>query len=72
MAIELLAWFTVGSPNYPAGVLTQNLVFLTLDLYTAYACLTAKSAKGNYTFRVIGILFIVLAIACAWQEVCLT
>lgn len=67
VAIGFLAWFTLGSPNYPAGVLIQNLVFLTLDLYTAYACLRARTAKGNHTFRIIGILFIVLAIACSWR-----
>ena len=69
LAIGILAWFTLGSPNYPAAVLTQNLVFLTFDLYTAYACLKAKTAKGNYTFRIIGILFIVLVIACSWRVV---
>jgi len=67
VAVGFLAWFTLGSPNYPAGVLIQNLVFLTLDLYTAYACLRARTAKGNHTFRIIGILFIVLAIACSWR-----
>lgn len=67
VANGLLAWFTLGIPNYPAGVLTHNLVFLTLDMYTAYACLTAKTAKGNYTFRIIGILFLILALACSWR-----
>ena len=67
LAIGFMAWFTLRSPNYPAGVLTQNLVFLTLDLYAAYACLAARTAKGNYTFRIIGILFIVLVIACSWR-----
>lgn len=63
----LLAWFALGSSNYSAGVLTQNLVFLTFDLYTAYACLKAKTAEGNYTFRIIGILFLVLVTACIWR-----
>lgn len=67
VANAVLAWFTLGVPNYPASVLTQNLVFLTLDLYTAYACLKAKTAKGNYTFRIIGILFILLVAVCAWR-----
>lgn len=67
VAIAVLAWFTLGSPNYPAGVLTQNLVFLTLDLFTAYACLKAKTAKGNHTFRIIGILFVVLSAAVSWR-----
>ena len=66
-AIGILAWFTVVSPSYPARVLTQNLVFLTVDLLTAYACLTAKSAKGNHTFRIIGTLFIVLSAAICWR-----
>lgn len=67
VANGILAWFTLMAPNYPASVLTQNLVFITLDLYTAYACLKARTAKGNYTFRIIGILFIVLVIANAWR-----
>ncbi|SFN57732.1 diguanylate cyclase (GGDEF) domain-containing protein [Formivibrio citricus] len=67
VANGFLAWFTLVSPNYPASVLTQNLVFLTLDLYTAYACLRARTTKGNYTFRIIGILFIVLVIANVWR-----
>jgi len=67
VANAVLAWFTVGAPNYPAAVLTQNAVFLTLDLYTAYTCLTAKTARGNHTFRLIGILFVVLAIVCFWR-----
>lgn len=45
VASGILAWFTLLSPNYPANVLTQNLVFLTLDLYTAYACLKARTAR---------------------------
>lgn len=67
LAIGTLAWFTFGSPNYPARVLTQNLVFLTFDLYTAYACLKARITKGNHTFRILGILFIVLVMACSWR-----
>lgn len=67
VANGILAWFTLGSPNYPARVLTHNLVFLTLDLYTAYVCLKVTAAKGNYTFRLIGTLFIVLVIANAWR-----
>lgn len=66
-ANAVLAWYVLGAPNYPAGVMTQNLVFLAFDLYTAYACLTARTAKGNYTFRIIGVLFIVLVMACTWR-----
>ncbi len=67
VAIGFLAWFTLVDRNYPASVLMHNLVFLTLDLYTAYACLTAKTAKGNYTFRIIGTLFLILTVACMWR-----
>lgn len=67
VAMGIVAWFTVGSPNYPAGVLTQNAVFLTFDLYAAYACFTARTAKGNQTFRIVGTLFVVLATVCLWR-----
>lgn len=67
IAIGTLTWFTFGSKNYPATVLTQNLVFLTFDLYTAYACFKARTSKGNHTFRILGILFIVLVVACSWR-----
>ena len=67
VAIGILACFIFVSPNYRAGVLIQNLVFLTLDLYTAYACFKARTTRGNYTFRIIGILFIVLSAAIAWR-----
>ncbi|MFT3848220.1 MAG: hypothetical protein QM739_05935 [Propionivibrio sp.] len=66
-ANAVLAWFTLASPNYPAAVLVQNLVFLVFDLYTAYVCLTARTVKGNHTFRIIGMLFIVLVIAIVWR-----
>ncbi len=67
LAIGALAWFIFGSQNYPAAVLTQNLVFLTFDLYTAYACLKARTTEGNHTFRILGFLFIVLGLACSWR-----
>ena len=67
VAIAFIAWFVLVSPNYPAGVVTHNLVFLTLYLYTAYACLVAKTAKGNHTFRIVGMLCIALALACLWR-----
>ena len=69
VAIAFIAWFVLVSPNYPAGVVTHNLVFLTLYLYTAYACLVAKTAKGNHTFRIVGLLCIALALACFWRVV---
>jgi diguanylate cyclase (GGDEF)-like protein len=67
VANAILAWFALAAPNYPAGVITQNVVFLAFDIYTAYACLTAKTAKGNHTFRLVGVLFILLTIACCWR-----
>ena len=69
VAIAFIAWFVLVSPNYPAGVVTHNLVFLTLYLYTAYVCLVAKTAKGNHTFRIVGMLCIALALACFWRVV---
>ncbi len=67
VANGLLAWFTVGAPNYPASVLIQSAVFLAFDLYTAHACLTTRTARGNHTFRIIGIVFVVLTIVCSWR-----
>ena len=67
VASGILAWFKLGSPNYPAAVLTQNLVFLAFDLYTAHACFKARTAKANHTFRIIGVLFIVLSAAICWR-----
>jgi diguanylate cyclase (GGDEF)-like protein len=57
----------LAAPNYPAAVFTQNVVFLAFDIYTAYACLTARTAEGNHTFRLIGVLFVLLVIACSWR-----
>ena len=67
VANAILAWFVLAVPNYPAAIVTQNVVFLAFDIYTAYACLTAKTAKGNHTFRLIGFLFALLAIVCMWR-----
>jgi diguanylate cyclase (GGDEF)-like protein len=67
VAIAFIAWFVLVSPNYPAGVVTHNLVFVTLYLYTAYSCLVVKTAKGNHTFRIVGMLCIALALACLWR-----
>ncbi|MBP8276183.1 MAG: GGDEF domain-containing protein [Propionivibrio sp.] len=69
VAIAFIAWFVLVSPNYPAGVVIHNLVFLTLYFYTAYVCLVAKTAKGNHTFRIVGMLCIALALACFWRVV---
>lgn len=67
VANAVLAWFVLADPNYPVGVVTQNVVFMAFDIYTAYACLTAKTAKGNHTFRLIGVLFVLLAFICLWR-----
>ena len=69
VANAILAWFVLVAPNYPAAVFTQNVVFLAFDIYTAYACLTARTAEGNHTFRLIGVLFVLLVIACSWRVV---
>ena len=69
VAIAFIAWFVLVSPNYPARVVIHNLVFLTLYLYTGYVCLVAKTAKGNHTFRIVGLLCIALALACFWRVV---
>lgn len=63
----LLAWFALGPQDYAAQVLTQNLVFLVLYLYTVVVCLRAKTAKGNHTFRLLGLLFVVLIVVNAWR-----
>ena len=67
LAITILAWLNLESPNYRAAVLTQNLVFLTFHLYAAYACLRATTVKGNHTFRILGTLFIILVMASTWR-----
>lgn len=67
LACGLITWFTLGARNYPAAVLAHNAVFLAFDLYTAYACLKVRTIKGNHTFRIIGILFVILVIACIWR-----
>lgn len=67
LAIAILACLTLVSPNYQLAVLTHNLVFLTFHLYTAYACLSATTAKGNHTFKILGILFIILSMASTWR-----
>lgn len=67
VAIVVIAWFTLGSPNYSAGVVAHNLVFLAFDLYVACACLKARTVEGNHTFRIIGILFLLLVVACLWR-----
>ena len=65
--IGLLAWFSFGSPTYSARVLTHNLVFLAVYSYTAVVCLRAKTAKGNHTFRFLGLLYVILIVVNAWR-----
>ena len=67
VAIGLLAWISLATPNYAAAVLIQNLVFAVLYLYTAVVCLRAQTAKGNHTFRLLGVLFVVLIVVIAWR-----
>ena len=67
VVIGLLAWFSLAAQSYAAGVLMQNLVFLVLYIYTAIVCLRARTAKGNHTFRFLGLLFVVLIVANAWR-----
>jgi len=67
IAIAILAWFVVMDLNYPARVVVHNAVIVASYLYTAYACFTAKTAKGNHTFRLIGGLCVLLLLVCAWR-----
>lgn len=67
VAIGLVAWFAFGAGNITAASVSHNTVFVVTHLYTAYACLHAKTAKGNHTFRILAILFAVLALVCIWR-----
>jgi diguanylate cyclase (GGDEF)-like protein len=67
VALASLTWNTVVSPNYAAGVVTQNLFFVGFDLYAAYACLRVSEAGRTVTFRLIGILLVLLVTACTWR-----
>lgn len=67
LANAILVWFVLGAPNYPAAVLTQTLVLVTLNLYTAHVCLKAKTAKGNHTFTLLASLFLILVMAGVWR-----
>ena len=67
VVIGLLAWFSLAAQSYAAGVLMQNMVFLVLYIYTAIVCLRARTAKGNHTFRFLGLLFVLLIVANAWR-----
>jgi diguanylate cyclase (GGDEF)-like protein len=67
LAIALLLWFTLVTPNPPARALIHNFVIIAFDLYVAYACLKAKAAKGNYTFKILGLLYTILVLVCSWR-----
>ena len=67
VANAILAWCVFVSRDYAAAVLMQNLVFLGFNGYAAHACLTARTAKGDGTFRFIGILLLVQIVACVWR-----
>lgn len=63
----ILAWYVVGDAHYPTGVVIHNAAILAVYLYTAYVCVRAKTASGNHTFRLIGGLFLLLALVCVWR-----
>lgn len=67
LANVLLVCFTLVSPNPTTSALIHNFVIISLDLYVAYVCLKAKSAKGNYTFQILGVLYVILVLACSWR-----
>ncbi|MTJ83871.1 MAG: GGDEF domain-containing protein [Telmatospirillum sp.] len=67
VAIGLLAWFTLVTPDYRPQVLTQNTVFAVFDLSAAYACLRVREAGVARTFRLIGILLVILGTLCIWR-----
>lgn len=67
LANAALAWFVLGDPNYPVSVIIHNAAILAFYLYTAYVCLMAKTASGNHTFRLIGGIFLLLSLVCAWR-----
>ena len=67
LAVGSIAWHSFVWPNYPARVLTQSLTFLFFDLYAAYACFKVSDANKIVTFRLIGTLLTLLAMACLWR-----
>lgn len=66
VALIALAWTVVVS-NYPAGVMVQNLVFVTFDLYAAHACLKVSEGGRTVTFKLIGVLLIIGVVVCIWR-----
>lgn len=67
LANVLLVWFTVISPAPLVAALIHNFFIIALDLYVAYACLKATAPKGNQTFRILGVLYVILVLACSWR-----
>lgn len=67
LALGSMAWYSLVSPNYAARVLTQNLLFVSFDLYAAYACLKVPEPRQTFTFRLIGTLLIFLVMVCSWR-----
>lgn len=67
LANAVLAWLYFVPQNDNAMVVAQNLVILLFDLYVVYACLRAKSVKGNYTFLILAALYTMLVVACSWR-----
>jgi len=67
LALVALVWTEAVSPNYAAAVWIQNLVFITFDLYAAYACFRVSEARRNFTFKLIGALLVLLVMVCAWR-----
>lgn len=50
IALGILTWYVVVSPNYPVQVVVQSLLFVIFDLYAAYACLQVTDARRTHTF----------------------
>ncbi len=67
IALGILTWHVVVSPNYPVQVVVQSLLFVVFDLYAAYACLQVTDARRTHTFRLLAALLIVLALTCTWR-----
>lgn len=62
-----LVWFSAISPAPLVAAFIQNIFIITFDLYVAYTCLKATAPKGNHTFQIIGVLYVILVLACSWR-----
>ena len=65
--LAVTAWYTYGVSDYAARVITQNIFFISLEVYAAYACFTVTEAKKTLTFRMLGSLIVVLFVASLWR-----